>query len=437
MSPVSHALRVRIPLRLATGAGRLAARTSRRLGIGAGSVIAGRVALGLRPDVLSALAAGRRTVVVTGTNGKTTTTHLVVAALGGPDGLGPIAHNAAGSNMTDGAVSALLAAPTARLAALEVDELHLGEILRAVRPAVVVVLNLSRDQLDRVSEVRAVAETVHRTVTAHPGTVVVANADDPMVVWTVGAARERVVWVAAGGGWDGDTRVCPACGALLDRPHDGPWSCSGCGLRRPDPAWWWQETVDGATVGHRFVPPVALPLHLPGRANLGNAVMALAAADSLGTPMDRAAPRLGALRDVAGRYGVVVHHGRRVRVLLVKNPAGWREAVDVLVPGRPVVVAINAREADGRDVSWLWDLETGPLAGRLVVAAGDRAADLGVRLGYAEIAHDTEPDPLVALDRLPDGDVDVLATYTAFTDLRARLTAPAASRELVGAGRGR
>ena len=409
----------------------MAARASRSLGVGTGSVIAGRVALALRPDVLSALAAGRSTVVVTGTNGKTTTTHLVAAALGGR---GPIAHNASGSNMTDGAVNALLAAPTAKLAALEVDELHLGEVLDGARPAVVVVLNLSRDQLDRVSEVREVARTVRRALDAHPETIVVGNADDPTVVWAVGAHRQHVVWVAAGSRWDGDTRTCPACGARLERPAGGLWSCSACALHRPDPDWWWRATADGARVHRPGAPPVALPLQLPGRANLGNAVMALAAADALGTPADLAAPRMGTLRDVAGRYGIVVHRGRRVRVLLVKNPAGWREAMEILGTDRPVVVAVNAREADGRDVSWLWDLDTGPLSRRIVVAAGDRAADLGVRLAYAEVDHRTVLDPLAALEAVPPGDVDILATYTAFVDLRARLGRPAASRDLVSAG---
>jgi UDP-N-acetylmuramyl tripeptide synthase len=397
-------------------------------------VIAGRVALALRPDLLGLLADQHATVVVTGTNGKTTTSHLIVAALGGPEAM---AHNAAGSNMPDGAVAALMAAPTARRAVLEIDELHLGDVLGPLRPRVVVLLNLSRDQLDRSSEVRGTADTIRRALAAHPGSTVVANADDPMVVHAVGDVP-RAVWVAAGNTWRADTRSCPACGDLLVRdpvdPTSGPWWCTTCTLRRPEPEWWSLWTSDGSTVRHRDEVPVDLRLALPGRANLANATMALAAARCLGTATRDAVPRLEGVREISGRYGLVVHHEHRMRVLLVKNPAGWREAVDVLAPGRPVLVVINSREADGRDVSWLWDLAVDALGDRPVAASGARAADLGVRLGYAEVAHHTEADPLSALARLPAGDVDVLANYTAFVDLhhrlnrarRRRATAPAA-----------
>lgn len=389
--------------------------------MGSGSVIAGRVALALCPDVLARLARGRTSVVVTGTNGKTTTSHLVAAALGGR---GPVAHNAAGSNMTDGAVAALIDAPRARLAVLEVDELHLGPVLDAVEPDVLVLLNLSRDQLDRVSEVRATAHAIHVLPARHPETVVVANADDPLVVWAAGAAR-RVVWVAAGTRWTEDTLACPACGQGLARrvvgDEPGPWCCAGCGLCRPRAAWRWRGDDGGPTVRWGAAAPIELALSLPGRVNLGNATMALAAAAQIGTDPATAAPRLARVGEVAGRYGYLWLQGRRVRTLLVKNPAGWGEALDMLTPDRPVLIMVNSREADGRDVSWLWDLPVGTLAGRAVAAAGDRAADIGVRLSYADIAHHTDADPRTALEGLPPGEVDAVANYTAFLDLRRQL----------------
>ena len=107
--------------------------------------------------------------------------------------------------------------------------------------------------------------------------------------------------------------------------------------------------------------------------------------------------------------------------MLVKNPAGWGEALDVLTPGRPLLMVINAGEADGRDVSWLWDLGMDALTDRIVAASGDRAADLGVRLSYADVAHHIDPDPLVALEHLPVGEVDAVANYTAFLQLQRRL----------------
>ena len=406
--------------RLAVTAGRFAAGVSRRLGVGGGSVIAGRVAFAVSPRVLSRLASGRTSIVVTGTNGKTTTSHFVAAAL---SGRGPVAHNAAGSNMPDGAVAALIAAPRARLAVLEIDELHLGEVLDAVVPDVLVLLNLSRDQLDRVSEVRTTAAAIHGLLIRHQHVVVIANADDPLVVWAAGTAG-RVVWVAAGTRWQGDTLGCPRCGHRLERhtigEPPGPWHCTGCGLRRPSPRWWWQ-TDPHDTIWRIDAAPIEVRLSLPGRVNLGNATMALAAVAQIGTDPAAVAPALGEVTEVAGRYGRLSHRGRTVRVLLVKNPAGWGEALDMLPAGRSVLVMVNAREADGRDVSWLWDLSVDGLRGRAVAVAGERAADAGVRLSYADIPHRTDTDLRRALDLLPPGPVDALANYTAFLDLKRSL----------------
>ena len=404
-------------------AGRLAADTSRRLGLGAGSVVGGRVALGLCPDVLARQAAGLTSIVVTGTNGKTTTSHLVAAAL---SGRGPVAHNAAGSNMLDGAVAALMDEPRARLCVLEVDELHLGPVLDAVKPDVLVLLNLSRDQLDRVSEVRSTAHAVAEVRSGHPETLVVANVDDPMVVWAVGAAG-RVVWCAAGTGWDADTLACPACGHHLSRRTDGGssrWWCTACGLHRPCPQWWWELGSDAEDffVHRPLGGAVRVESGLPGRVNRGNVTVALAAAAAIGTDPATAAPHVGRVRAVAGRYGALAYRQRLVRSFLVKNPAGWVEALDMLAADRPLLIVINAREADGRDVSWLWDLPVETLRGRVVAVAGERAADLGVRLSYAGIPHRSHADPLTALEALPVGEVDAVANYTAFRDLQQSLS---------------
>ncbi len=265
--------------RVALRAGLVASRVSRRLGVGAGSIIGGRVTLLLDPGALSGLAAGRRVVLVSGTNGKTTTSHLLAAAL---RTAGPVAHNATGSNMADGAVAALAAARDAEYAVLEVDEWHLTAVARAVQPAVVVLLNLTRDQLDRGTEVRAVAAAVAAALTRLPRTLVVANADDPMVVWAASRAP-RVCWVAAGAGWLGDTATCPRCGSMMHT--DGPaWHC-GCGLARPEADWW----LDGDLLYTRQQ-VTRLALRLPGRCNIGNAAQAVAAAAALGVQPAQGVP---------------------------------------------------------------------------------------------------------------------------------------------------
>ena len=411
--------------RVAVQAGLAAAALSRRLGLGTGSIIGGRVTLALDHRALQRLAAGRRVVLVSGTNGKTTTSHLIAAAV---RTAGSLAHNAGGSNMSDGVVAALADAPDADYAVIEVDELHLATIADAVDPMAVVLLNLTRDQLDRATEVGAIAATIRQALTRHPHTVVVANADDPMVVSAVGAAP-RTVWVAAGASWLGDVATCPRCGQILTFTNSdvtiGPagggrceqeWECV-CGLARPVPDWWIEDgkacTVDTL---------LPLEIRLPGQINMGNGVMALAGACAVGVPADRAAPALRQVEVVAGRYATVHHGAQNLRMLLAKNPAGWAGMLSILSEPTPLLVIINAREADGRDTSWLWDVPFEQLSSRPVVASGERAADLGVRLSYAGLEHQTVPDPLAGLAALPEGAVDVVANYTAFRYFRHRLS---------------
>jgi UDP-N-acetylmuramyl tripeptide synthase len=398
--------------RAAVLAGWLASRVSRRLGLGEGSIIGGRVTLALDPAALSGLAAGRCVVLVSGTNGKTTTSYLLAAGLRIAGRR--VAHNATGSNMADGAVAALTEAADAPYAVLEVDEWHLAEVAAAVDPAVVILLNLTRDQLDRGTEVRAVAAALGAVLIEHPRTLVVANADDPMVVWAAGMAS-RTLWVAAGAGWTGDTETCPRCGGIL-RTGQGTWSCA-CGLTRPDPDAWLVgdvlHTAGGVT---------ALDMRLPGRFNIRNAALAVAAAAALGVPPLQAAMAMGRVDAVAGRFAIVDRGQHELRLLLAKNPAGWAETLSVLEDARALLVVINAREADGRDTSWLWDVPFERLPRRAIVASGERAADLGVRLSYAGLDHQTRTDPVAGLSLLPPGKVDVVANYTAFHQLMRRLT---------------
>jgi lipid II isoglutaminyl synthase (glutamine-hydrolysing) len=396
--------------RAAVRAGLATAGLSRRLGLGAGSIIGGRVTLALDHHALRHLAAERRVVLVSGTNGKTTTSHLVAAAV---RTAGQVAHNAGGSNMADGAVAALAEARDAEYAVIEVDELHLAAVAEAVEPAVVVLLNLTRDQLDRATEVSAIASAVGHALARHPRTVVVANADDPMVV-SAATLATRSVWVAAGASWLGDATTCPRCGLTLTFT-DSRWECA-CGLARPTPDWW----IDG---GKACTADAVFPLdiQLPGQVNLSNAAMALAAAHALGVPTDRAASALRKVTAVAGRYAVVHRGSQDLRLLLAKNPAGWAGMSSMLNEPRPLLVIINAREADGRDTSWLWDVPFEQFSRRLMVASGERAADLGVRLSYAGLDHQTVADPLAALATLPAGKIDVVANYTAFHQLRRRL----------------
>jgi UDP-N-acetylmuramyl tripeptide synthase len=195
------------------------------------------------------------------------------------------------------------------------------------------------------------------------------------------------------------------------------WECEECGLARPTPGWWIE---DGKA--HTAETVLPLDIRLPGQVNLSNAAMALAAACALGVPADHAASALREVDVVAGRYAVVHRGSQQLRMLLAKNPAGWAGMVSMLTEPRPLLVIINAREADGRDTSWLWDVPFEQFTARQVVASGERAADLGVRLSYAGLEHRTVSDPLAALAALPAGEVDVVANYTAFHQVRRRLS---------------
>jgi UDP-N-acetylmuramyl tripeptide synthase len=398
--------------RIALGAGLCAGRLSRGLGLGEGAVVGGRVTLAVDRAALSRLAAGRRVALVTGTNGKTTTAHLLAAAL---RTAGPVAHNDTGANMDDGAVAALAAGPSAPVAVLEVDELYLAKVAAQVDPAVVVLLNLTRDQLDRSTEVAAVARAIRGALQDQPRTVVVANCDDPVVV-SLADGLPQVQWVAAGANWLGDAVLCPRCGQLL-KTAGSDWGCSSCELRRPVPAWRLEEGSAHGPGG------VATPLvvGLPGAYNQGNALMAVAAASALDVASDAATGAIARVRSVAHRYAVCQHGAQRLTLLLAKNPAGWRETLPLAREADGVLLAVNAREADGRDTSWLWDVPFEDLPQRPVAAAGEAAPDVALRLAYADLPHQVAGDPVQALRLLPPGDIAVVANYTAFAELWHRL----------------
>jgi UDP-N-acetylmuramyl tripeptide synthase len=418
--------------RLAAGVGIGVGALSRRLGRGTGSVIGGRAILAIDPDALRRLSQGRQVALVSGTNGKTTTTSLLAAAL---SRRGPVVSNALGANLPPGITAALAAAPAdATHAAIEVDEAWMGTVAEATSPAVVVLLNLSRDQLDRNNEVRRLAtrwrDAVHGAA-AH----VVANADDPLVAWAAMAAAS-VTWVGAGQRWTADAAGCPNCGGRINFPDElgGDWACQNCHLRRP-PLDVWLE--GGDIVIRESGERLAVQLALPGRCNQANAAMAMEAAHRLGVGRSEALAAMAATSEVAGRYRTVTVEGTCARLLLAKNPAGWLETFDLLSPPpTPVVVAINARIADGKDPSWLWDVPFEKLQGRLVVATGERSADLAVRLGYADVEHLRQPDPveaIVAAGRAAGGaTVDVVANYTSFQAITGRL---ATTERLAGTGR--
>lgn len=395
--------------RLALSAAAAARWASQKAGRGKGSMIGGLIGLKIDPRLMPRLAAGKRTAIITGTNGKSTTTRMTAAALGA---LGDVITQADGANMDAGIVATLMLGQDAPIAALEVDELHVPHVADAVDPEVLVLLNLSRDQLDRVGEINSIERALRQGAGRHPDTTLIANCDDVLIT-SVAYDSPKVVWVAAGSGWAGDSVSCPRSGEPIMR--DGTdWYSTGADFRRPTPDWWFDDANIYGPNG--FQAP--LVLRLPGTANRGNATQAVAAAVSMGVDPAAAVAAVGTVGEIAGRYAIRTVGDHQVRMLLAKNPAGWQEALSMIDQDADgLVIAVNGQVPDGEDLSWLWDVRFEHFESMQVVASGERGTDLGVRLTYAGAEHTTIADPLQAIASCPPGRVEVLANYTAFRDL--------------------
>jgi UDP-N-acetylmuramyl tripeptide synthase len=437
-----------LPIRTRVGllGSRAASGLSAALGRGRGTVIGGSVAARIDRRTLERLAAGRTTAIVSATNGKSTTTTMLAAAL---RGLGPVAHNDGGSNMEAGLIVALDGARRAPYAVLEADELYLGPISRATRPQVLTLMNIARDYLERGVRYKRLIRHWRDTFARidWPCTIV-ANADDPLVVWSLrpimapnGATGEEsglpesrsglagvapdgssrppieLVWVAGGHRWAGDGLVCRDDLVALRR--DGvEWWCDVCGQRRPVPTWSLSDgVVRGPDVEER------LELGMPGNVNEVNALFALATAVQLGMDAGTAARALRDVVDVDGRYGRRSLDGRAVRLLLSKNPASWQESVDIIEASDDALIFdITARgDLNARDTSFVWEAPLERLTGRRVIATGLRAHDIALRLEVAGLEVTAIADPFEAIRACPPGPVTVATNYPAFLELRDAL----------------
>ena len=437
----------------AVWAGKATGALSRLSGRGGGTTLPGDVARAIDPAVLRKLTADLRegSVVITGTNGKTTTARLVASML---EGLGKrVVANRAGANLIFGATAAALrgAGPDGRLRAewgvFEIDEASLPRAVDEIEPRAAIVLNLFRDQLDRYGELEKIAKTIEGALSRLPeGATAILNADDPRVgeiglglprkpLW-FGLEDPRVAMHALPHA--ADARTCPRCGSSLEFSavylgHDGVYRCPNDDFARPQPDIAATDielngfdslamTVDGT--------PVNLPVG--GLYNAYNALAAFATGRALGLEPEYVAERMAAFHAAFGRQERMDFRGRQLVLVLSKNPAGFNEtlrtAVD-LAHATHFLIGLNDRKADGTDVSWIWDVDFEVLKGKakIVVPGGVRAEDLAVRLKYAGVeAGRPQRDPARALDDLiaatPEGTTaHVLCTYTAMLDIRAEL----------------
>jgi UDP-N-acetylmuramyl tripeptide synthase len=438
---------------------------SRRLRVGGGTSLPGMVARRVDPTITGRLSRqlARGSIVVTATNGKTTTCGLTAAILR-QAGL-RVWRNREGSNLINGIAAALIIRANLNgrlrrgentIAIFEVDEAAFPAVVREVQPRAILINNLFRDQLDRYGEVETVARRWRETLAEiSPETILVLNADDPSIAALSASFRGKTLFygindprpaIAAEGkageqGQTIDARTCPHCGADLEYSlrfysHIGHYRCPSCGQQRPQPALIatavskeqfdrQRVTISGAgETGQALIA-------LPGFYNVYNALAAATVATGLGIDFRAILAGLERFRPAFGRGETIEAEGRTVRLMLAKNPTGFTEVLRTLFtenPTRHLLLALNDNAADGRDISWIWDVDFEQLTGKdlALTISGTRADDLAVRLKYAGVSGMVEgnlPTAIFrAIDETPQGEtLYIVPTYTAMLAVRGEL----------------
>ena len=378
-------------LRLSTAciAGDLAGRLSIKLGRGRGETLSGRVILALDSQAISKLSANRDIVLVSGTNGKTTSTKNLANILREFAGEG-VSTSESGANMPAGIAALLAHKPRNRFAVIECDEMYLPEMYQKLSPKVVVLLNLSRDQLHRTGEVRKVSKLWHETFTKDDVTIVI-DRDDPFLEYAVANAG-HVIRVSFSGRRHPDAATCPNCSAILDWSA-GDYACA-CGLGSQ-------------------LPDVRADKRLNGPQR--NTVLVVEAARLMGAEIlaDDSSALIDQAPDRIQDFSVA---GQQVPTHLAKNPESWRQALRDITAAH-VVLSVNARGIDGRDTSWLWDIDYSSLIGKRVICTGERRLDVAYRLSVQGIDVSVSDTFAEAIAKFSSKDVQAIVSYTAYQDL--------------------
>lgn len=403
-------------LRAIIGIANLFGAMSRLTKRGSGVMVTGRIILKLQPNAVLLLSKKRKVILISGTNGKTTTTSLIYSALSVKS---KVVSNYTGANLFAGIAAALSKNLAAPAAALEVDEMVMPWAIKQTNPEMVVLLNLGRDQLDRLSEVRFVAQKWKDALAGLPSQcLILADADDPFVVW---AAIDwgNVLWFSSGASGHIDASTCPACGAVLRWSDDGENYSCGCGFGKPVAQW----VLSADELRGPQNQSVKVVSDIPGRAALSNAARAIVAASHFGVSLQESALAISKVASVDGRFGKLKIGSTDFRLLLSKNPASWRETLATSASGpQRVLLVVNANTQDGKDTSWLWDVDFTPLKERYVVVTGERRLDVSARLTVNEIPHHIVADERAAATLLGEVNADLIASYTAFHRLAKSVT---------------
>ena len=413
----------------------------RSLRLGAASVLPGSLARRIEPRLLQLLTQQVKNgvILIAGTNGKTTTSLLLVTIL---ERKGyRVAHNSTGANLENGLMTALLENTNlvgnldVDYAILEVDENILPRILTPIQPRIILCLNLFRDQLDRYGEVDTISKRWTKIIsTLPPETVVIPNADDPTLSYLGQQLPQRVLFFGLNEPENYldeiphavDSIFCPNCGHSLDYKgvylsHLGDFQCPKCGFSRSQPKLESSE----------------FPQILVGLYNKYNTLAAATAARELGVDEATILDTINNFQAAFGRAEDLEINGKRVRILLSKNPVGTNETIRVVTQShdKTTLLVLNDRTPDGTDVSWIWDVDTEKLVerGGTLVVSGDRLYDMALRLRYSEKTPDSHFNLIVvedlrqaiatALEHTPENEtLHILPTYSAMLEVREVLT---------------
>ncbi len=425
------------------------------------TTLPGAIALRVAPRLPAELGDGIASkILITGTNGKTTTAALLAAIL---KQFGrSLAHNRGGANLPSGITTALIEAvtrkPACEAAVLEVDEAAFAAVCSTLRPHLALVTNFFRDQLDRYGEPSTTVALVRRGLQALPeASIAVLNADDPLVASLGPVMGLRAVWfgfepsgpvATTPDDSPSDVTRCPCCQAPLHYHHRfyahlGWYVCPSCGFGRPVPQVSVQRAPTGSQQSLRLrvtTPRGAALVHVPSRGlhNAYNAAAALAAAYTCSIPLHQAASAVSNEEPEFGRMRWTAAYGRRLCVGLVKNPVGLGQVMQIVVedpsPDKAVVLFLADRAADGRDVSWIWDADLSMVTAaqgsfRRIVVSGQRALEMGLRLKYGGVETDrisVQRDLLQAIGLAtrsvpPGAPIYLLPTYSALLALQSIL----------------
>ena len=413
-----------------------------------GSSYPGKIALTLDPNILDYLAKDYEVIVVTGTNGKTLTTALIVKIL--QQEFDDVLTNPTGANMVQGIVSTFLSAygkkGRKKFAVLEIDEASLSKVTRYIKPKLFVFTNIFRDQMDRYGEIYTTYQMILDGAAQAPEATILANGDSP-IFNSKDTPNPRIYYgfnhqadheQFADPNTDGV--LCPHCQHILHYKmityaNLGKYYCPNCDFKRPELAYQLTQLGEMTNVSSVFtVDEESYKIEVGGLYNIYNALSAAAVGQHYGVSPEKI--RLGLSYDekVFGRQEVITIGSKKCTLVLVKNPVGLNQVIDTITLSPndfSLVCLLNANYADGLDVSWIWDGSYEHLTKRAipqVLTGGDRREDMTFRLQVAGLAEETIhecanlDDVIAQIPQLPTEEVYILATYTAVLQLRQKLT---------------